>query len=292
MSYWIREAVLTIGNKKYSLEDLDFKFEIPFEDTDEVPVATVTVTNLAPDTRANIQKNDPVILNAGYEGNVGCILIGKVVGLRHKQAKTDWTTTITVQPCADEILDKLINKTYVENSTAMSIVRDMLNIFGVEVAECALSNDRVYPRGRVCRGVLRQVLAEIVVSECKSRFVVRNTGQVYITKAESGINNGVILTPANGLLRSDEDKTVIPFETKKNSQQTNKKKKKSTKKQTAEREEKNISRACLLNYNIAAAELIKIQSNDLNGRFTVVKGKHIGGRTGDWKTTMELKPYT
>ena len=55
---------------------------------------------------------------------------------------------------------------------------------------------------------------------------------------------------------------------------------------------KNISRACLLNYNIAAAELIKIQSNDLNGRFTVVKGKHIGGRTGDWKTTMELKPYT
>ena len=131
-----------------------------------------------------------------------------------------------------------------------------------------------------------------VVSECKSRFVVRNTGQVYITKAESGINNGVILTPANGLLRSDEDKTVIPFETKQNSQQTNKKKKKSTKKQTAEREEKNISRACLLNYNIAAAELIKIQSNDLNGRFTVVKGKHIGGRTGDWKTTMELKPYT
>lgn len=67
----------------------------------------MTVTNLSANTRANIKKNDPVILNAGYEGDVGCILIGKVVGLKHKQSNTDWTSTLTVQPCADEILGKL-----------------------------------------------------------------------------------------------------------------------------------------------------------------------------------------
>ena len=43
---------------------------------------------------------------------------------------------------------------------------------------------------------------------------------------------------------------------------------------------------------ISTAEVVKIQSADLNGRFLVVKGKHKGGRTGDWKTTMELKPFT
>lgn len=279
MALWIRQAILTIKNRQYSLDNFDFKFEIPFEDSDEPPVATVSVTNLSPSTRASIQKDDPVILNAGYLDDVGCILIGKVVGLRHKQANVDWTTTLTVQPCADPILDRLINKTYVENSKAYDIVRDLLNIFGVEVAKCELTRNISYPRGRVCRGILRRILEEIAVNECKSRFLVRTTGQVYITKAEDAINNGLVISRANGLLRTDEDKAVIPVETDLNSR-----------KKGAAREEKNISRSCLLNYNVGAAELVKIQSSDLNGRFVVAKGKHVGGRTGDWKTYMELKP--
>lgn len=181
MAFWIRSATLIIGSNKYTLENMDFSFEIPFEDTDEPPVATIKVTNLSANTRAGIKRNDPVILNAGYEGDVGCLLVGKVVGLTHKQSDVDWTSTLTVQPCADEIFDSRINKTYVQNTTASAIVRDLLNIFGVEVAQCELSVDTVYPRGRVCRGKMKQVLTEIVVKECKSRFIIRTTGQVYIT---------------------------------------------------------------------------------------------------------------
>lgn len=280
MAFWIRAANLTIGKNKYSLERLTFKFDIPFEDSDEPPVATITVTNLSEKTRAGIKKNDPIILNAGYEGDVGCILIGKVVGLKHKQSNVDWTTTITVQPCADEILGSLINKTYAENMKASAIVRDLLNIFGVEVAKCELTEDKTYPRGRVCRGNLKQVLTEIVVNECKSRFIIRTTGQIYITKAADGINNGVTLTTATGLLRSDEEKIAIPVETDLNSQKTGE-----------DRDEDTISRSCLLNYRIATAEVVKIQSSDLNGKFIVVKGKHTGGKTGDWKTSMEVRPY-
>lgn len=280
MAFWIREATLVIGNRKYSLANLDFKFDIPFEDSDEPPVATVTVTNLSANTRASIKKNDPVILNAGYEGDVGCVLIGKVVGLKHKQSNVDWTSTLTVQPCADEILGKLINKTYVQNSKASVIVKDLLNIFGVEVSKCALTTDVSYPRGRVCRGNLKQVLTEIIVNECKSRFIIRTTGQIYITKADDGINNGLTLTQANGLLRADEEKIQIPVETDLNSQTTGE-----------DRDKDTISRSCLLNYHVATAEVIKIQSADLNGRFIVVEGKHSGSRTGDWETSMELKPY-
>lgn len=214
MAFWIRDAALTIGHNKYSLANLDFSFEIPFEDSDEPPVATVTVKNFSANTRNNIKKNDPVVLNAGYEGDVGCILIGKVVGLKHKWSSVDWTTTLTVQPGADEILGSLINKTYAENAKASAIVRDLLNIFGMEVSKCELSVDQVYPRGRVCRGNLKQVLTEIVVNECKSRFIIRATGQVYITKADDGINNGVVLTTATGLLRADEEKVIFEPESK------------------------------------------------------------------------------
>ncbi len=279
MAFWIRAATLVIGHNKYSLENMDFSFEIPFEDTDEPPVATIKVTNLAASTRAGIKRNDPVILNAGYEGDVGCLLVGKVVGLTHKQSNVDWVSTFTVQPCADEILGSRINKTYAKNTKASVIIRDLLNIFGVEVAKCELSKDKVYPRGRVCRGKMKQVLTEIIVNECKSRFIIRATGQVYITAANGAINNGVVLTSATGLLRSDEEKVTIPLETKENSQKKGK-----------DREDDWISRSCILNYRIATAEQVKIQSKDLNGKFVVKEGKHSGSRTGKWETSMKLEP--
>ena len=281
MAFWIRAATLVIGSKKYTLGDMNFSFEVPFEDSDEPPVATVKVMNLSENTRAGIKKDDPVILNAGYEGDVGCILVGKVAGLKHKWSNVDWTTTITVQPCADEILGKMINKTYKENTTALVIVQDLPNIFGVEVGKCELSINMSYPRGRVCRGNLKQVLTDIVVSECKSRFIIRTTGQVYITKADDGINNGLTLTTATGLLRADEEKVAIAVETQSNSQKTGEDRD----------DDDHVSRSCLLNYGVATAEVVKIQSADLNGRFLVSKGKHVGGRTGDWKTSMELKPF-
>ena len=279
MAFWIRAATLVIGHNKYSLENMDFSFEIPFEDTDEPPVATIKVTNLAASTRAGIKRNDPVILNAGYEGDVGCLLVGKVVGLTHKQSNVDWVSTFTVQPCADEILGSRINKTYAKNTKASVIIRDLLNIFGVEVAKCELSKDKVYPRGRVCRGKMKQVLTEIIVNECKSRFIIRATGQIYITAANGAINNGVVLTSATGLLRSDEEKVTIPLETAENSQKKGK-----------DREDDWISRSCILNYRIATAEQVKIQSKDLNGKFVVKEGKHSGSRTGKWETSMKLEP--
>ena len=73
----------------------------------------------------------------------------------------------------------------------------------------------------------------------------------------------------------------IPLETKANSQKTGE-----------DRDEDTISRSCLLNYHVATAEVVKVQASDLNGKFLVAKGKHSGSRTGDWKTDMELKPFS
>ncbi len=281
MAFWIRDATLVIGGNKYTLDGLHFSFDIPFDDSDEPPVATVKVMNLSESTRAGMKKNDPVILNAGYRGDVGCILVGNLAGLKHKQDNVDWTSTLTVQPCAEEILGKMINKTYKEDTTAMVIVKDLLNIFGVEVGKCELSNNISYPRGRVCRGILKQILTEIVVSECKSRLIIRPTGQVYITKSDDGINNGIVLSTANGLLRADEEKVAIAVETKSNSQKTGEDRD----------DDDHVSRSCLLNYGISTAEVVRVQSNDLNGQFIVSKGRHTGSWNGDWKTSMELKPW-
>lgn len=280
MAYWIRDATLTIGKKQYSLDGLDFSFEIPFEDSDDVPVATVKVTNLSENTRKSIKKNTTVILNAGYEDDIGCILVGKVIGLKHKQSNVDWITTMTVQPNADKILKKKINKTYKKGIKAKAMVRDMLNIFGVEVTKFTLTKNKSYPRGRVCKGNLKKILTTVVVKECKSRFIIRPTGQIYITKSGGGIDNHLILTDKTGLLRSDEEKEPIPIKTKT-----------TTTKKSKDKKDNTISRTCLLNYRVATAEVVRIRCEDLKGKFTVVAGKHKGSRTGDWVTEMELKPH-
>lgn len=277
MAFWIRAATLTIGKKTYDLDGLDFSFEVPFDASEELPVATVTVTNLSERTRAGIKKNKQVILNAGYEGDVGCILIGNVVGLRHRHSGTEWTTTLTVQPCADKVLSKHINKTYKTDMKAKELVKDLLNIYDVEVKKFELQKNVAYARGRVCKGKLIKVLEEIVVDECKSRLFTLPTGEIAITKKNGGLKSPVKLTGRSGLLRADEEKEMFALQKKQDGEE--------------KKEDNYISRSCLLNYGISAAAIIKIKSEDLNGKFIVEKGSHKGSLTGEWKTEMQLKPY-
>lgn len=278
MAFWIREATLQIGANKYTLEELTFSFEIPFEDSEELTTATITATNLSENTRNNIKKGDAVIVNAGYDGDVGCLFVGQIAGLSHKYSTPDWTTKITATVALEEWLTSQVNKTYKQSIDAEAMLTDLLNIFGLEVGAFELTTNKTYPRGRVCRGKLKDVLKEIVVSDCKSRLLIRPTGQLIINKTDSGVNMGYLLSPETGLLRSTDENEVIPIETDLTTQTA-----------TADKEENTKTRSSLLNYHIGPADVVKLQSCDLNGDFMVVRGRHIGSKTGDWKTEMELK---
>lgn len=95
MSFWMREATLQIGSKVYQMDDLYFEFEVPFEDSDTLQSATFKAYNLAESTRKGIKRGSVIILNAGYEGDIGAIFVGKVSACSHKHDKTNWITSIT-----------------------------------------------------------------------------------------------------------------------------------------------------------------------------------------------------
>jgi len=279
MPFWLRDATLQIGSRQYSLDSLDFSFEIPFEDSDELTAAVITATNLSQNTRNNIRKGDPIIVNAGYMGDIGCIFVGMVAGLSHKKDATDWTTKITATVALDQWLHGQVNKTYKSGIGAREMLTDLLHIFGLEVGAFELAQNIFYPRGRVCAGKLKDVLTDIVVSDCKSRLMIRPTGQLIINSPASGVNMGYLLSPQTGLLKATEENEAIPIETALNAR-----------KPSAQQKEELKTRSCLLNYHIGPADLIRIESQDLNGRFMVVRGRHVGSRTGDWKTEMEVRP--
>ena len=280
MSFWMREASLQIGSKKYSMDNLYFEFEVPFEDSDTIQTAKFKAYNLSESTRKGIKRGDVIILNAGYEGDVGAIFVGQVSACSHKHQNTEWITEISATAAMDQWLNSKVSKTYAKGSTAKEIVSDLLNIFGVEIGDFSLATNKVYDRGLVCNGKVKDELKRIVVNDCKSRFLIRN-GSVFINDPTKGIANGLVLTPQSGLLLSgnEVEETVIAVGSD------------SQKSSATKSEEGNyVTRECLLNYHIGPAEQVVIQSQSLNGRFIVAKGKHTGTPKGNWKTTIEMKP--
>lgn len=110
MKFWKRAATLQIGPKRYDMASLYFEFEVPFKDSEELGSATITAHNLSESTRKSIKKGSVVILNAGYEGDIGVIFTGKVSRVVHKQEDTEWITTITASEALEEWLTSEVNK--------------------------------------------------------------------------------------------------------------------------------------------------------------------------------------
>jgi hypothetical protein len=260
------------------MDDLYFKFTVPFEDSEKLGTATIEAYNLSPATRNSIKKGMPIILNAGYEGDIGAIFTGKVSQVSDKHSGTEVITTIAAAEALEEWLSKEVNKTYTAGSKASAIVKDLLNIFGLEVGTMELAVDKEYPRGKVCKGKVKNVLTEIVTSDCKSRFLIRN-GIVTINDPKTGTKTGYVLSAESGLLQATE----ATDRTETTTRQT-------TVKDGKEKQEVTYKRECLLNYHLAPADVVKIKSDTLNGNHLIKGGQHTGCPDGDWKTTIEVKP--
>lgn len=279
MAYWIRSANMQIGPYRYNLDGMEFSFDCPFEDSDEPGTCEATITNLSEQTRHSIVRHHPLIINAGYEGDTGLIFKGAITSFSSRLEGTEWVTSMTAIEVEEDWTTKQVNKSYKEDSTAIAIVRDLCNIFGVEVARLELP-DKNYPRGRPCVGLVKNVLREIVTGECKARMLIRH-GRLYITDPNSPINMGFLLAPHTGLLACDEDFEDPYILENLTAQKTQTAKEDSTKLK---------SRTCLLNYQLGPGDVIMVQSKSLNGRFMVARGAHRGSRSGDWQTEIELKP--
>lgn len=276
--FFNREASMQIGQQRYNMSDgFYMDFEVPFYDSEELPVATFKVNNLSEETRKSIEKGQIFILNAGYEDDVGTIFSGTISAAKCSKNGTEWITEITAATALNEWLGSEVNKTYEAGIDAESIVRDLLTLFGLEIGRFSLANNRVYPRGKVCTGKLKDVLKNIVIKECDSKMVIQNN-QISINDTMGQIYSGVLLNPETGLLMDNDDnnETIIATDEIES-------------KEKKEEKGKTIKKKCLLNHKIRPGELIQIQSKKTNGVFKVESGKHRGTSDGEWITELELR---
>lgn len=278
---FIRSATLQIGNNVYSMNDgFYFEFEVPFYDSEELTTVSFKIHNLNQETRGSIKKGLPVILNAGYEDDMGVIFTGAVNSASSQLQDTEWIIEISAAAILNEWLNTEVNKTYMPGTDAENILRDLLNIFGVEVGRFELKKNREYPRGRVCSGKLKDVLSQIVTEECGSRMLVRNN-QIFINDPEAAIYNGVLLTPQTGLLISEGDNSEVLVATPDEIQ---------TSKEEKDEKGETKKKRCLLNHRIGAGDFVQIRSKAENGIYKVISGCHKGTPDGEWVTEIEVRP--
>jgi hypothetical protein len=281
LRYWIRKSELTLGENRFSLDDLNYKFKVNFEDSAKISKAEIEIYNLSLSTQNSLKKGDQIILTAGYQGDVGSIFIGSVFDFVNDRRDLDTITTITGVDSMDAWLGTNINKSYKPGMWAADILDDLLNIFGVEVSMINLTVNKYYPGSRVCKGKLKDVLTEIVCSDCKSRLAIR-TGQIIINPPNEGITTGFLLTPETGLLKAASAKELQKINNSTSPEQV----------PYSEQSDPNgtLSRACLLNYHIGAADVITLLDSQVYGDYRVTSGVHEGSRSGAWKTTLEVTP--
>lgn len=270
MNYWRREATLQIGHNRYSLDDLDFTFKVEFDESEKLTTLECTIKNLSPSSRKSLKKGDIVIVNAGYEGDIGVVFAGELSGHQSTKSATDWSTKILAAVTVERWLTAQVNKTYIAGY-ASDMLKDLLNIFGLEVGMFTLARDKYYSRGKVCKGKLKDVIRNIVVDDCGSKFTIKN--QAVIISAPGGSSGVFLLNENTGLLAAKSSKNEL-----------------SADKSSSSDKEDTVKRECLLNYKLFAGDKVRIVDSELNGTYRIVRGTHEGSRSGAYKTTMEVVP--
>lgn len=263
MRFWIREVNLKAGDKEFTGDKFEIDFRVPFSTKEEPDISEIRIYNLSNSTIESIEAKAYVILNAGYKGDVGNILSGKIESINTVWEGVDKVTVLKVSDGGFEWRNAVVNKTYQAGTKARYIMADLASILGLEVGEISPKNDIEYKLGKSISGYVETALKQLV-KDTESKMYI-SKGRLYIRDENKGTETGFLLNSDTGLIGSPE--------------------------KIEEEDEKwnkviKYKVQSLLNHRISTDSLIQIESKTINGNYRVESGVH----TGDFITEMIVVP--
>lgn len=256
---WMRETQVTTAGKSFKSTIFKIDFTLNFDTDPEPNDGEIEIYNLSEATIAELKKGTKVVLNSGYQGDIGTILAGTIDESKTRWEDLDKITKLVVGDATEKWINKVINKSYAPGTKAGQIVRDMLAIAGIEVGAFSLPNDITYTKGRTVSSAL-QVALRYICGDCGAKVQITN-GIIYITGPNEGIKTGFLLNASTGLIESP---------------------------QKLDGDGKGeYSVKMLLNHRIGPNAVLQIQSKTANGWFRVIKGKHVSDES-DHITEVEV----
>lgn len=241
------------------MPDLETDFNIAFNKDDEQPVNDVTIYNLTPETIRNIGDGQTLILNAGYNGNLGNVLSGKISDIETSSDKVDRALKLMVTPDISVILTQIVSLSYAPGTQASYIAKDLLSKVGLEVGTIKLTSDINYTDGKVISGTIDSALKQLVAETNSFMFVRCNI--IYIVDSVYEIDTGILLNASTGLIGSPEAYTDSNGAT-------------------------GYRVTSLLNPMLTVGSVFRLESRYLSGLFRVENGTH----SGNFSTVVNCYP--
>ena len=188
--------------------DLRVRFESESSTQQSLGTANIIISNASKQTAAACQKEfTKVVLSCGYQGgSPGVIFSGSITETQSGE-REGWTDPLIRVWASDGDAgynQGKITKTLAAGSTPKDIVQagqQALAPFGIQMGRVIgvdLSTP-VFPRAYVMSGMVRDVLREVALAKGATWNV--NGGQLNMVGKDAAVpGNGVVLTPASGLL--------------------------------------------------------------------------------------------
>ncbi|TCZ76184.1 hypothetical protein E0485_15215 [Paenibacillus albiflavus] len=195
-----RFVEVTIGDQKFANNSFTIEFSIPFTDESTPDECEIKIYNLTESTIARFSRSTAVVINAGYEGDVGVTLVGTISKVATQFMGPDKITTINV---IDGIIGSSVQKAYAKGTNGNYIIRDLAASAGIPIAKL-VTKDVVFNSGYAVNGMPLDIIRK-VARECGSKAYI-DRGQLVVTPVSTQ-GSVLVLSPDTGLIGYPE-----PFE--------------------------------------------------------------------------------
>lgn len=263
MANFLREIEIIVGEAKFKSTRFYIEFTVEKSEKDDLNTAEIIIFNMKEETRELITKGQTVIINAGYDGDVGAIFIGGIDSVSTMKEPVDYATTLT---CVDgTVASKVeVNKTYAEGTTSTQVINDLISLSGLEANVVRIGEEIVYSNGKTVYGNLIDNLKK-VVNDTGSKFYIKDN-IITINLEQDGLVVAHVITSDTGLLTTptrkevgDEEDAVILYDIQ-----------------------------SLLNHNLDVDSIVRVDSLSLNGDYRIVRVRHSGDLQDDFTSEIEV----
>lgn len=259
MANFGRAVEIMVNNMSFSMDNYAMEGTIPF-DNDLLPnESEIKLWNLSNDTLSRIRRNDVLMVNAGYRGDVGVILHGFISRVQTRREGVDAITTINVLDSQDLSKRKVDDIAYAQGTLASYILKQMAAQLGLPIAQFQLNQDYRYDEGYTASGEVTEIISKVAADCGTSAYI--NKGKLYIRNLRRGADDVFALSTETGLIGSPE-----AFEDEKF---------------------KGYHFKSQLQYRITTASVVDLSCKSFQGRLHVRSGTHTFSRTGDFTTEAE-----
>ncbi len=206
MPLFDRAVRVTVGKPgapdALQITDLRVGFTVGKDKTSTSNTAEIAIYNLSDATRNKIDSLDEqVMIEAGYSqaGGVKRLFLGDIVMVNHAHEPPDSVTRIQANDGGSALRGSTVSLSYAENTSALKILKDLVNSFKLPVRSLPDVKDRPYAHGFAAQGSAGDALDK-VAARLGLEWSIQN-GEIKVV-IQGGLDGSeaILISPGTGLV--------------------------------------------------------------------------------------------